>query len=82
MAHVIVTRMLSQRFTGGQTEFEVNAGSVRHVIRELDARFPGIAPHLEDGVAAAIDGIIHQDAFLEPVQPDSEVTFMPMLEGG
>jgi hypothetical protein len=30
----------------------------------------------------AIDGQIYQDAFMEALEPDSEVFFMPRIEGG
>ena len=33
-------------------------------------------------MACAIDGQIYQDAFLEPLQSDSEVFFMQRIEGG
>jgi sulfur carrier protein ThiS len=33
-------------------------------------------------VAVAIDGEIYQNAFLEKVEPNSEVAFMPPIEGG
>lgn len=82
MAHVVLMRWLAARYTDGKTELEVPGLSVRHLVRELDRRYPGLGSHLEDGVAVAIDGLIHQNAFLERVEPDSEVCFMPALEGG
>jgi len=33
-------------------------------------------------MAVAIDGQIYQDAFLEPLQVNSEVFFMQRIEGG
>lgn len=37
---------------------------------------------LLDRYAVAIDGQIYQDAFMEPLNADSEVFFMPRIEGG
>lgn len=34
---------------------------------------PLLGPHLDEGVAVAIDSTIYQDALLEPIGPDSEV---------
>jgi hypothetical protein len=82
MARVILSRALAKTFAEGRIEHEVPGLSVRHLIRGLDERFPGIAARLETGVAVAIDGEIHQNAFLEPVRPDSEVCFIPAIEGG
>lgn len=73
---------LARQFAGGQEEHEVPGLTVRHLIRELDRRYPGLGERLEHGVAVAIDGAIHQNAWLEPVELNSEVCFMPAIEGG
>jgi molybdopterin converting factor small subunit len=39
-------------------------------------------PHLEAGIAVAIDGQIFQDALLEPIGTDSEVYLLPQVAGG
>jgi len=82
LARVTLMSWLAQRYAGGVVEHDVPGDSVRHVIRILDERFPGLGPQLEQGVAVAIDGEIYQNAFLEPIGRDSEVCFMPALEGG
>ena len=81
MAHVSLIGNLKQ-FTGGVTEVELDAGNVRQLFRQLGERFPELAPHLEDGLAVAIDGQIYQDALLEPIAPDSEVHILPQIAGG
>ena len=73
---------LARQFAGGKEEHEVPGLTVRHLIRELDRRYPGLGERLETGVAVAIDGAIHQNAWLESVEPNSEVCFMPAIEGG
>jgi molybdopterin converting factor small subunit len=82
MARVVLTPALAKRFAGGRTEHDVPGGSVRHVVRALDARYPGIAAQLDDGIAVAIDGVLHHNAMLEDVGPDSEVCFVPAITGG
>lgn len=82
MAEVVLNRELAKRFTDGETNIAVEAGTMRALVRELDARYPGIAKALGDGMAVAIDGQIFQDYFLEEVGPDSEVCFLPAIEGG
>ncbi len=62
-------------------EFEVAAENYRGLVEALEQRWPGIGEQLEK-FAVAIDGHIYQEAFLEPLQPDSEVYFMPKIEGG
>ena len=82
MATVVLSPDLSRRFTGGRTRFEVEADNVRRLIRELDQSYPGMGRQLELGMAVAIDGVIFQDAFLEPIGADSEVHFLPAIAGG
>ena len=67
--------------TAGVRECETSAETVRELLLELSGRWPQLAPELERS-AVAIDGQIYQDAFLEPIAPDSEVFFMARIEGG
>ena len=67
--------------TGGVREVSIECNSYRALVRELDAKWPGIAEALER-TAVSIDGQIYQDAWLEPIQPSSEVFFMHRIEGG
>ncbi len=67
--------------TGGVREVEVRAADVRELLLCLAERFPGSETALSKS-AIAIDGQIHQDAYLEPIGDDSEVFFMLRLEGG
>ena len=67
--------------TGGQREVAVIAENYRELADKLEQIWPGIGERLAKS-AVAIDGQIYQDAFLEPIEPDSEVFFMPRIEGG
>ncbi len=69
-------------FTGGATEFDIPAATVRELITALDARFPGLGDYADRRMAVAIDGEIHQDAWFSPIGPDSEVVFIPKIGGG
>ena len=83
MARIILTDSLSKQFTDGNSDFEIVAPSVRSLIKELDNRYPGLGTQISDGtLSVAIDGDIYQDAFLEELQPDSEVAFLPKIGGG
>jgi len=78
---VVLVGNLAQ-LTGGVAEFHLSATSVKHLFALLAERHPALAPHLETGVAVAIDGQIYQDALLEPIAPDSEVFVLPQIAGG
>jgi sulfur-carrier protein len=81
MAHVTLTGNLRQ-FTGGVSELEVEAASVRQLFARLGRDFPALAPHLEQGLAVAIDGQIYQDALLQEIGAGSEVHILPQIAGG
>jgi sulfur-carrier protein len=81
MAHVTLTGSLRQ-YTGGIAEMEIEAASVRQLLARLGADFPALAPHLEQGLAVAIDGQIYQDALLQEIGAGSEVHILPQIAGG
>lgn len=81
MAHVVLIGNLRQ-YTGGVSELEVAASTVRQLFKTLGEKFPELAPHLEDGLAVAIDGQIYQDALLEPIGENSDVHILPQIAGG
>ena len=81
MARVVLAGTLGQ-FTGGETELELEAATICQLFRQLGERYPALAPHLEDGLAVAIDGQIYQDTWLEPIPADAEVHVLPQIAGG
>lgn len=81
MAHIVLIGNLRQ-YTGGVTELELKAATIRQLFAQLGERYPELAPHLEDGLAVAIDGQIYQDALLEPIGENSEVHILPQIAGG
>lgn len=67
--------------TGGIRELDLAAANFRELLLALEERFPGAGEvFAKSGVA--IDGLLHQDAYLEPLEEDSEVFFMLRIEGG
>ncbi|MBV9861910.1 MAG: MoaD/ThiS family protein [Alphaproteobacteria bacterium] len=82
MPRVVISGSGARRFTGGLTELEVEANTVRRMILELDRRFPGLGHQIEEGMAVAIDGEIYQDAYQVALTPDSEVYLIPKIGGG
>jgi molybdopterin converting factor small subunit len=67
--------------THGRGRLEVEAANVRALLAALDERFPGLGEIL-GSAAIAIDGEIINDPLLEPIDPDSEVHFLPKIGGG
>ena len=81
MARVVLIGNLAQ-LTGGVAEFQLSVTSVRQLFQQLTEMHPAIGPHLDEGVAVAIDGQIYQDSLLEAIAPDSEVFLLPQIAGG
>jgi molybdopterin converting factor small subunit len=81
MAHVTLFATLRQ-YTGGVTALDVDAASIHKLFQHLAERFPDLAPHLESGLAVAIDGQIYQDALFQPIPADADVHILPQIAGG
>ncbi|MDE2582530.1 MAG: MoaD/ThiS family protein [Rhodospirillales bacterium] len=82
MPKVVFSGSETRRFTGGRTELEVTATTFRQLVRELDARFPGLGEQVEEGMAVAIDGVIYQDAYGAPLAEGAEIVLIPKIGGG
>ena len=82
MATITTTDQQLIALAGGRSSFEVPAGPLRRALQALDAAHPGVLGHVEAAMAVAIDGVIHHDAWLEPIGPDSEVVLIPRISGG
>jgi len=81
-ARVVLISSLCGHYTGGAKEFEIEAQTLYDVIRELDARYPGLGEHLEDETSVAIDGEIHEVGYYHQLRPGCEIFFIPKIEGG
>jgi molybdopterin converting factor small subunit len=78
---VVLVGNLAQ-VTGGVAEFDLSAASVQQLFQQLAELHPALEPHLETGVAVAIDGQIYQDALFAPIGEASEVFLLPQIAGG
>ena len=68
--------------TDGRAEVEVEAKSLRELLDRLAQAYPAIKPQIERGVSVSIDGLIYNDSWFTPVDPDSEVVLLPRIIGG
>lgn len=68
--------------TGGEAEAEIEADTVRRLIKKLDERFPGMGERLAEGTSVSINGEIVPDAVYEDLPDGAEVHFLPTLAGG
>lgn len=81
---------LMQKLTGGVEQVTVTGATVRQIIDELEAAYPGFRSRLvneeEDrlrpDVAVAVDGEISNEGMRRKVGASSEVNFLPAMSGG
>ena len=69
------------KITGGIDQLELEVKTVRDLNAKLVSKWPQLSEDLERS-ALSIDGYIYQEALLEPLNEDSEVFFLPKIEGG
>jgi molybdopterin converting factor small subunit len=81
VARIVLTGGL-QQLAGGVSELEVDAPNVRALIAALEERFPGFQQRIDESMSIAIDGDIIQEPLLEPIEPNSEIHFLPQIQGG
>ena len=80
---VVLSTGVNVEFTDGQKEFDLDsARNLRDVIRQMDARFPGLGAFLEEETTVAIDGEIHETAYFQPLRDNAEIYFLPKIEAG
>ena len=89
MAEVWIPPKL-QQLTDGNQQVQVEGTTVRRLINNLEAQYPGIKEYLVDeteddlipGIAVIINGEVSQLGLLEKVPDSAEVHFLPAIGGG
>jgi molybdopterin synthase sulfur carrier subunit len=82
LAKVFIPTLLRPA-TDGRAELEIEGATVRQIIENLDALYPGLKDRLlRPNVSIAVDGEIIPHPLAEPVSPTSEVHFLTAIRGG
>ena len=63
-------------------QLEVEAATVRELLRLLLERYPEMERHYDEGVAVYINGEIYRDIRDLSIPSDAEVFLLPRLQGG
>ena len=85
---IVFIPSLMQRLTDGKSQVRVEGATVRQIINNLEAEYPGMRERLVDddrvkpNISVAVDGEVTPLGMLERVGEDSEVHFLPALGGG
>ena len=67
---------------GGADTLEIEATTLRELMRILVAKYPSMQSHIDKGVVLAINGEIYRDNWDVEIQDGSEVYLMPRIQGG
>ena len=87
MATVVIPALL-RKLTGGKDRTLATGATLKEIIDDLERQFPGFRERVVAGddlvgsLAVSIDGEVITGGLIEPVQPDSEVHFVPAIGGG
>ncbi len=77
-----------QDLTDGQEKVKVEGSTIRRVVDNLEATYPGLKDRLsEEGrirpnIAVIVDGQVSRLGLLQTVSDTSEVHFLPAIGGG
>jgi molybdopterin synthase sulfur carrier subunit len=77
-----------RKLTNGETQVRVPGATLREMITNLDARYPGFAEYvtqegrLKPGMAAIVNGEATTEGLRTKLADDAEVHFLPAISGG
>ncbi|MEM9623452.1 MAG: MoaD/ThiS family protein [Pseudomonadota bacterium] len=66
----------------GAASVQIEAATIRELLRKLKERYPRLHDPIEAGVAVSINGNIFRDNWGEPIPPGAEVFLLPRIPGG
>ena len=83
MPMVSVSFMSSFRSAlGGADTLEIEATTLRELMRILVVKYPRMQQYIDEGIALAVNGEIYRDNWDVEIRDGSEVFLMPRIQGG
>jgi sulfur-carrier protein len=79
---------LLRELTGDAGQLAAEGATVRQVVKDLEARYPGlrdrlcVGDELRPGLAIAVNGTVSRSGLSQQVSNGSEVHFLPAIGGG
>ena len=70
------------RDAAGAASIQVEAETIRELMRKIEERYPKLATSLQDEVAVSINGQIFRDNWNQEIPEGAEVFLMPRIPGG
>ncbi len=67
---------------GGAASINVEAATIRELLRKVVERHPRMQRHLDEGIAVSINGEIYRDNWGQEIPADAEIFLLPRIAGG
>ncbi len=71
-----------QALANDRESVEVEAANIRQMLNEIKVLYPALKDFIDAGVSVAVDGQIHRDDLLMPVEATQEIYLFPRMAGG
>ena len=68
--------------TGGAATIDLDATTIRELLRKLGERYPETVPFIKAGIAVSIDGVLYRDSWEQKLPPSAEIYLLPRIVGG
>ncbi len=66
----------------GAASIEIEARTIRELLRKLVERYPRLQSRIDEGVAVSVNGEIYRDNRDVPIPEGAEVFLLPRIQGG
>ena len=71
-----------QDATDGAASIEIEAATIKELLRKLVERYPRMQSRLDEGVAVSVNGEIYRDNRELAIPEGAEVFLLPRIQGG
>ena len=69
-------------FADNQSKLQVEARTIRELLRKLEERYQGLRAPIKNEVAVVIDGVVYRNDWSQEIPDGAEVFLMRRLAGG
>lgn len=66
----------------GLDALDIQAGTIRELLRKLVEQYPAMQAHMDDGIAVSINGTMYRDDWRIEIPDGAEVYLLPRIQGG
>ena len=67
---------------GGAASVEIEAATIRELLRKLVERYPLMEARIDEGVAVSVNGEIYRDIRELAIPDGAEIFLLPRIQGG